>query len=157
MITTSCFTHRKFGLIALTMRYKNYRLLSVMITEMRPGAEDEFARTYPQAERKNKRTADRKNFTAFIFTPAQWEELKRTDFRELGVHDILPDFDSYIADVEWNLKHDLRSWRMYQKDATPFIIDLLCDFGEWDKFGKLNSRDVQSLAQTAARNYTGRK
>lgn len=52
--------------------------------------------------------------------------------RDVSVYDILPYFDSYIADMENNLQGDPDTWALYETNRVPFIIDLLGDFGEGD-------------------------
>ena len=49
---------------------------------------------------------------------------------DLTVYDLLPEFDSYVADMEGCIREDQRTWKKYLKNATPFIADLLDDFGK---------------------------
>jgi len=46
----------------------------------------------------------------------------------MTVYDLLPEFDSYVADMETNLEMDTETWAAYRKNPRPFLYDLLCDF-----------------------------
>ena len=48
---------------------------------------------------------------------------------KLSVWDILPDFGSYVADMENNIKMDTDTLYSYETDPSPFYRDLLGDFG----------------------------
>lgn len=43
----------------------------------------------------------------------------------------LPDWESCIADLEQCIKADPYEWKRYLKDRTPYLCDLLSDFGEF--------------------------
>ncbi len=74
------------------------------------------------------------------------------------------DFGSYIADTEWNLKHDAVAWEKYQADPYPFLHDLVMDFGtfrnhispEASKDPQENLRWVEAIATAAVNRYLGR-
>ena len=46
----------------------------------------------------------------------------------ITVYDLLPEFDSYVADMEENLSMDPETFADYQDEPRPFLCDLLYDF-----------------------------
>ena len=46
----------------------------------------------------------------------------------MTVYDLLPEFDSYVCDMEANLEMDPETFAEYQHDPRPFLYDLLYDF-----------------------------
>jgi hypothetical protein len=71
---------------------------------------------------------------------------------DVSVYDVIPEFGSYIGDVEVNLADDSESWRKYNENPRPFIVDVLLDFGLWEPFDT-NPAVVRMLAQRAADRY----
>lgn len=70
-------------------------------------------------------------------------------FGTLTVYDVLPEFDSYLADVEQNLEMDEESWKAYQADPYPVAVDVLSDFGEFarDVPRELASHVIETVAE----------
>ena len=50
----------------------------------------------------------------------------------INARDILPEFESYVIDLENCLKSNPADWKRYLSNRTPFLIDLLGDFGRGD-------------------------
>lgn len=72
--------------------------------------------------------------------------------KTLSVYDILPQFDSYIADVENNLSMDPVEWRSYLQDPAPYLIDMILDFGEFFPEGQ----DKIEIATWAVNRHCGK-
>lgn len=53
---------------------------------------------------------------------------------KISVWDILPDFGSYVSDMESNIRMDEETWERYEDEPEGYLIDLLGDFGigEWE-------------------------
>jgi len=49
----------------------------------------------------------------------------------ITVYDLLPEFNSYVADMEANLILDPETFADYQDDPRPFLGDLLYDFATY--------------------------
>ena len=52
----------------------------------------------------------------------------------ISVWDIIPDFGSYVSDMESNIRMDEETWERYEDEPEGFLIDLLGDFGigDWE-------------------------
>lgn len=72
----------------------------------------------------------------------------------LAVYDLLEYYDSYVADLEWSLQHDKLSWRRYQRDPEPFLVDMLSDFGTFP--AGVEGDEAIQMARTAVRKHLGR-
>lgn len=72
---------------------------------------------------------------------------------DLTVYDLLPEIDSYMHQVEENLRQDGRSWNQYQRNPVPFVIDVINDFGSVPAGF---SGDYQKLVKQVAKRYCGR-
>jgi hypothetical protein len=73
------------------------------------------------------------------------------------VHDLIPEFDSYVHDMEQNLKmdgEDSTDWQDYLANPVPYVTDLLLDFGDWTKFV---DEDYRVTAQMAAKKWAGQE
>lgn len=85
-------------------------------------------------------------------------ENKVLTVENVTVNDLIPEWCSYIMDLESCLEPQKETWKDYRKDATPYIVDLLCDFGNFPE--EISGKDydaVHALALAAAKRYTGKK
>jgi hypothetical protein len=70
------------------------------------------------------------------------------------VYDLIPDFGSYVADVERNLAMDADDWARYQRDPRPYLADLLWDYGSFPRDADV--ADVEAAVDEALDGYLGR-
>lgn len=92
----------------------------------------------------------------FVHLPAKPKRVRKPKYAglpHLSVHDLIPDFGSYIADVESNLQNDPEGWKCYQKNPAPTVEDVLCDFGKFPE--NLTPREQILVAERAAKEYCG--
>lgn len=75
-----------------------------------------------------------------------------TDFSKTTVHDLIPDFGSYLNDMEMNLALDEEVWNAYLADPRPVYQDLLSDFGNFP--ANANYEEIQAMIESAIYNYT---
>lgn len=73
--------------------------------------------------------------------------------RIVSVYQLLPDFGSYLSDLENCLQGDRADWNKYRKNPVPFIVDLLLDFGRFE--GMADDQAV-AAANAAAKQWAGR-
>ena len=60
------------------------------------------------------------------------------------VYDLIPDWGSYVADVEANLEMDPETWEDYLENPRPYLEDLLSDFGTFP-----DGVDIDTAIKTA--------
>lgn len=47
------------------------------------------------------------------------------------LYDLIDGWDSYVADIENNLKGDKETWEDYLENPAPYLYDVLLDFGNF--------------------------
>lgn len=71
------------------------------------------------------------------------------DLKTVRPDDLVSGFDSYIGDMENNIRMDPDEWEKYQKREFPYLRDMLGDFGNfppkpsdmsWDDYQKLTDK-----------------
>jgi hypothetical protein len=80
------------------------------------------------------------------------------DVSKTSVYDLIPDFGSYLADLESSLSFDKRELRRYEKNPRPYMRDVLMDFGNFRPFDKNEDLDayraeIDALVDAALANY----
>lgn len=86
-----------------------------------------------------------------MLTMERLEEV--TSLSEITVYEVLPGFDSYVADMEVNLKMDPETWAQYRENPVPFVTDLLLDFGEFDP--KIDGDHAQDVVDEVVTTWAG--
>lgn len=84
----------------------------------------------------------------------RWDQLFRTFYTEATVYTICPQFDSYIVDVEANLRMDTEDNEKYNDDPTGVYIDILNDFGQVPD--GMGPRVYEAFVTWLARRHAGR-
>jgi hypothetical protein len=62
----------------------------------------------------------------------------------IAMQELLPDFGSYIHDIEWTTGHQIKSGEM---------IDMLMDFAKWDNLQLVELKNIQWHAKKLAEHY----
>lgn len=63
------------------------------------------------------------------------------------MNEILPDFGSYIHDIEWTTGHPIKNGE---------FVDMVMDFGKWDKVQLIDADEIQWHANKLADHYCPR-
>lgn len=71
---------------------------------------------------------------------------------DISIYDILPDLDSYLTDVEENLKMN-NDYEDYLKDPSGVIRDVILDFGNWADRDPFSMYDGIELVDAIIRDY----
>jgi len=64
-----------------------------------------------------------------------------------------PDFDSMVADVEYNLKHFPKDWRKYSSNPAPFLCDILGDFGDFFDYRNKSYKETIAYVEKLVKAY----